>query len=55
MPKSIVRNAFSELSEVMTVAEDQWILDMLLMEHRSELHNKIDILLRKKEKFDKGQ
>jgi ParB family transcriptional regulator, chromosome partitioning protein len=47
---SIIRNALSQLDEVIAAAEGHWILHELLMEHRRALHNQIDILIKEKRK-----
>jgi ParB family transcriptional regulator, chromosome partitioning protein len=46
----IVRSALSQLDEVVSSAEGNWIVHELLMEHRRMLHNQIDILIKQKNK-----
>ena len=46
----IMRNALIQFDEVISTAEDNWIVYELLMEHRRVLHNQIDILIKEKKK-----
>ena len=45
-----MRNALRQFDEVISAAEDNWIVYELLMEHRRVLHNQIDILIKEKRK-----
>lgn len=47
---NIMRNALRQFDEVISAAEDNWIVYELLMEHRRTLHNQIDILIKEKRK-----
>jgi ParB family transcriptional regulator, chromosome partitioning protein len=46
----IMRNALTQLDEVIATVEGNWIVYELLMEHRKVLHNQIDILIKEKRK-----
>lgn len=46
----IMRNALRQFDEVISTAEDNWIVYELLMEHRRVLHDQIDILIKEKSK-----
>ena len=47
---NIIRNALRQFDEVISAAEENWIVYELLMEHRRVLHNQIDILIKEKRK-----
>ena len=47
---AIMRNALRQFDEVVSAAEENWIVYELLMEHRRVLHNQIDILIKEKRK-----
>ena len=47
---AIMRNALRQFDEVISAAEENWIVYELLMEHRRVLHNQIDILIKEKRK-----
>jgi ParB family transcriptional regulator, chromosome partitioning protein len=47
----IVRNALTQLDQVISVVEGNWIVYEILMEHRRLLHNQIDILIKEKKKI----
>jgi len=47
---AIMRNALRQFDEVVSAAEENWIVYEVLMEHRRVLHNQIDILIKEKRK-----
>jgi ParB family transcriptional regulator, chromosome partitioning protein len=47
----IIRSALSQLDEVISSAEGNWIVHELLMEHRRLLHSQIDTLIKQKKKI----
>jgi ParB family chromosome partitioning protein len=51
--KSIIalRTAMNKLSEIIESLEDNWMIHEILMQHKTMLHNQIDILIKEKKKL----